>query len=749
MSYPWYGYGQPEDRGRCAKVGAAPASACLSAGGSKRSTAVVHHSFDRPEAPAAAGPQARAVKSFGGRYRVLRPLGESGCERSYLARDLSIDRDVAVEAVTVPELGCVELPELVAQVRAIARLDAHPGVAGVLDLGEQGGRPYVVTQYLPGGSLADLLKRCPAGRLPIPHALRIAEQVCAALAYLHSHAMVHRNLKPANVLFAEGGSVTLSGFGFGLGLAIELSRNAGVSAPVGDLSYAAPEQLIGQTDFRTDLYSLGAILYQMIGGRPPFKGSDSSAIAIQHLHRMPAPLSRRVGNLPPALEALIVGLLRKPPAQRPSSAEAVREQIRAVSIALAAQPVSDIGPADVRAGRAAISWLRKPRLAGAGAAAAAAILSLALTWVYHRSIPNRPVEALACHPFTLGEPIKLWRQENADAQMAPAGIYLWGDGVRNEYGEAIRRLEQTAAAGDAIAQVELGDRYAKGEGVRQDYNEALRWFREAAQTGNADGEYNLAMMYQNAPGVPRDPAEALRWLRKAAAGGSADAQYGLGSAYLTGEGVGQDDQRALYWFRAAAAQGNVGAQNAMGLMYEQGRGVAQSFGEALQWYGRAAASGDAKAQLNLGLMNENGEGVARDYSKASEWYRRAAQQGDAYAETCLGVLYCKGSGVAKDFAKALEWLRKAAAQDEPRAQFNLGVMYDNGLGVERNYAEAARWYRAAAAHGHVDAQFNLAYMYEHGQGVPRSYADAVDWYRKAAAQGDSDAARKLRAMALN
>lgn len=174
---------------------------------------------------------------------------------------------------------------------------------------------------------------------------------------------------------------------------------------------------------------------------------------------------------------------------------------------------------------------------------------------------------------------------------------LWvgtGMEVRSQ-GETADRTREMAEQGDAEAQFNLGVMSEKGEGVGQDYKEAVKWYRKAAEQGEGRAQYNLALAYYRGRGVAQDFHEAVKWVRKAAQQGIAKAQYGLGVAYYQGEGVGQDYRKARKWLQKAAEQGLTRAPSLLGLMYDQGEGVPQDYVKAHAWFNLAAAQGDSEA----------------------------------------------------------------------------------------------------------------------------------------------------------
>ena len=196
-------------------------------------------------------------------------------------------------------------------------------------------------------------------------------------------------------------------------------------------------------------------------------------------------------------------------------------------------------------------------------------------------------------------------------------------------------FQELANKGYAAAQYYLGYCYYNGEGVTQDYTEAVKWYRKAAEQGNATAQNNLGNRYYYGEGVTQDYAEAVKWYRKAAEQGNAQAQCNLGYCYSNGEGVTQDYAEAVKWYRKAVEQGHVIAQNNLGYCYQAGIGVPKDVGKAVDWYTKAAEQGYATAQCNLGYCYEKGIGVSKDEEKAVEWYTKAANQGYADAQKAI------------------------------------------------------------------------------------------------------------------
>jgi serine/threonine protein kinase len=261
----------------------------------------------------------------GKRYTVLKLLGEGGSKVVYLAHDNSLDRDVAIAMRRIEGLDHAGQTRVINEARAMGRLGDHPNIVTVHDIGDEDGQPYIVSQYMVGGTLDDLLRRSPDRRLPLEDSLRIAEQVCGALEYAHAVGIIHRDVKPANVFLTHDGQAKLGDFGSAI--APEQLRLTVKGMMVGTAAYMPPEQ--NQTP-RSDLYSFGATLYEMVTGRTPFLADNFASMMREHLRTTPSSLSNFVRDIPPELDALVLKLLEKDPADRPTNATVVKESLRAL-----------------------------------------------------------------------------------------------------------------------------------------------------------------------------------------------------------------------------------------------------------------------------------------------------------------------------------------------------------------------------------------------------------------------------------
>ncbi len=309
----------------------------------------------------------RLTSALSDRYTIERELGRGGMATVYLAEDLKLHRKVALKVLR-PELASALGPDRFLQEIDIAAKLNHPHILGLFDCGEADGFLYYVMPYVEGQSLRDKLAH--EGELPIPEAVRILRDVVDALSHAHKHNVVHRDIKPDNVMLSDRHAL-VTDFGVAKAVSEATGRQQLTTEGValGTPTYMAPEQAAADPhiDHRADIYAVGAVAYELLTGRPPFLGTTPQMILSAHMTDAPDPVTKYRDAVPPVLEQLVLKCLEKKAADRWQSADELLPQLEAL-----ATPSGGTTPV----GTVPISAVKRSRTMAIGASALAVILAV-------------------------------------------------------------------------------------------------------------------------------------------------------------------------------------------------------------------------------------------------------------------------------------------------------------------------------------------------------------------------------------
>ncbi len=392
--------------------------------------------------------RARLNAALSDRYRIERELGAGGMATVYLAHDLKHDRDVAIK-VLHPDLGAALGGErFLSEIRTTARLQ-HPHILPLLDSGEADTLLYYVMPLVTGETLRARLER--ERQLPVADAVRIAREVASALDYAHRQGVIHRDIKPENILLHDGSALVAD---FGIALAVQQAGGARMTQTglsLGTPQYMSPEQAMGERsiDARSDIYALGAVLYEMLAGDAPFIGGSVQAIVAKVLNEKPTPLHTLRDTVPESVETAVLTALAKLPADRHATAAAFStalEVTSATSTTSGARRASAVPPT-----RTSMMLRFAPWLLAAG-------LALALAWQSRDS---------ATSAVTSRQMVTLWKQAIAspldvgasrlgnEAAIAPDGsTIIYTDSSSS--GRILMRKARDAAEATPIPGTERG-----------------------------------------------------------------------------------------------------------------------------------------------------------------------------------------------------------------------------------------------------------------------------------------------------
>src|SRR5690348_18439161 len=274
---------------------------------------------------------------FDGRYRIERKLGAGGMADVYLAEDQELGRRVAIKILNDRHAADDSFIERFRREAKNAAGLSHPNIVSIYDRGEAEGTYYIAMEYLDGRSLKELIVG--RGPAPIKTAIDYARQILAAVGFAHKHGIVHRDIKPHNVLVGGEGRLKVTDFGIARSGASQMTE---VGSIIGTAQYLSPEQARGApVDQTSDLYSVGVVLYEMLTGVVPFSGDTPVEIAMKHLSSTPEAPSAKRAEVPRELDLVVLRALAKDPADRYQSAEEMDADLARVARGAAVSPATE------------------------------------------------------------------------------------------------------------------------------------------------------------------------------------------------------------------------------------------------------------------------------------------------------------------------------------------------------------------------------------------------------------------------
>ncbi len=619
-----------------------------------------------------------------GRYRITGKLGAGGMGVVYLAEDSVLGRRVALKTIrllegTDPSTHQDLAERFLREARIVAQMD-HPGIVSIYDFGTEGETAYFVLEYVAGSNLANRLEQSP--KLDRAVCTRALSEAASALDYAHKRGVVHRDVKPANLLLTEDGRVKVADFGIA-----KLSGSTTMTATgmlMGTVEYMSPEQIRGENvDGRSDQYSLAVVAYQLVTGKRPFQADSTITLAHMIVYEKPAPASAgNQGGVTLSVDAVLArGLDKQPSARYATCGEFVRDLEQAWLGVASRVPEPATSPAFRETATVEYPLPRQSPPAPA---------------VANPAPPHAP-PPLPMPPSPAPVPVAATPVPAATVPAASSSSkkLLWG----------IVAVFLVIAGIGIVVLVKLGPSLIRN---------LMPASSETATASQSTPTPPKAAPATSAPSTPQQTAPTET--------PATQPPLKTPPASLPGRRRASPEEEKAESDEAKSASS---------------KGVSAPVAAAT--LEKKATSGDIRTMVQTGDAFANGRGGNPDYAKAKQWYEKAASKGDAGAMARLGDLYQKGLGVSRDYDAARTWYEQSAAKDFREAMDRLGDLYYQGIGVQRNYGTAKQWYEKAAQRGFPLAFLHLARLYRYGNGVPLDCDIARNWYEEAANENNNNA----------
>ncbi|HEY9789737.1 MAG TPA: serine/threonine-protein kinase [Candidatus Obscuribacterales bacterium] len=704
---------------------------------------------------------------LGDRYLIQSEIGKGRSGIVYKAVDNTLNRPVAVKLL-YENMGDHSMLERFKREAMAAGVLNHPNIITVFDFGLSAENfAFLVLEYVDGEDLHTLLSR--EGRLTIARSLNIISQVCLALGHAHNHGLIHRDLKPGNVMLRQleefDDFVKIVDFGIAKRFDADEENAERLTLEgqvLGTPAYMSPEQCQAQAlDARSDIYSLGCVFYRMLTGSPPVLGSNLIDLIQGHLNRLPMSFDEYPDvYVPRQVQRVIMQALAKRPEERQQSMFEFRLQLNsAYAAGLESLPKVYAGIKSVSAGA--------PSSTPGNNAQWEFDMAMKLERL-GKGVTADPQEAMR------------WLRAAADHGHAEAQCRMALACMRadiNDLPQAVEWLTKSAQQGFPNAQFALGQCYETGTGAAVNMAQAIIWYQEASRQGHPEAEAHVAKCYTRSFESGEDSVGMQTWLRGRAAGGEASSLLAL-AKYLSKRLDAENYREEIHnLYLEAGQKGDVEAQVTLARNYLYANNP-QYFDQAYHWATMAAHQGNSEGIILRAVCLKSGYGTLADPAGAIRLLEEASAE-DNDAQTVLACCLLLGDGSPRNITRGIAML-KTVAVSHPYAQWKLALCFKNGLGTTRdareaerllklaaearfpqgplwpfaqpalNFREALQTIQTLAAVDNKQAIHWLAICHEDGLGVPKDRNYALQCYTRAAQKGYApavEAVSRLRAAA--
>ena len=704
-----------------------------------------------------------------GRYERLQRIGRGAMGTVYRAHDPHIDRTIAIKVLLVDDdPGLRE--RFQQEVRAAGTL-SHQHIVGVHDFGNVDGRPYIVMEYVDGRTLSDVLRDGDA--LTLTQKLRLMQQLCSALDYAHARGVVHRDIKPANLMIDQRGDLKVVDFGIAKLGDLQLTRTGNV---LGTLTYMSPEQIEGRNvDRRSDIFSVGIVLYELLSSRHAFEGDTPSTIIRAIIHDQPVALTELLPDLDPELDRIVRKALQKDPAHRYQTLGQMATDLARVRIATdptiapadptgtllidrratksptatalppVAQgpPVAPSAPISQAGGSSSSRWV-------VAIAAFALIVAIGAGALLTRSIlfkasstdgPTTKSTTIPPSTATQTSNVATTTPETTTAKTGAVDTSASGKSSVDGSDRPTQKIEKIKPP-KIEQKVVTPTAYERAQGMLsnnptpEQKTEAAALFQKACEGGEPAACLQGGLLYRDEPVLKNLPV-AAQLFQRACDGKNAEGCNDIALEYARGTAVTKDEARAASLFGQACDGGVAPACTSLGRAYQNGRGVAPDVSRARTLFQKACDGGGTVGCFEGGLLVMRGVGGPADPTRAASMFQQACDKGSPVACANLGYAYLRGDGVTKDEGHAAALYQRACDSGGAPACNYLAGMYTGGRGVTKDLARAATLLERSCDGNYADACRTLSQRYGQGIGVGRNPTRAAELARRAAQLGAS------------
>lgn len=703
------------------------------------------------------------------RYELTSVLGSGQGGMVFKARHRQLDRFVAVKLLSPESMADkTAFMRFEREAHSIGRLN-HPNIVTVFDLGRfQNQRPFLVMDYIEGEDLHDLVAR--DSRLPLVRSLRIITQVCSALHHAHKRGVIHRDLKPRNIMVVNAEDVEDFVKIVDFGIAKQQTEEAmseGLTLEgyvVGTPQYMSPEQCIGgKVDARTDIYAVCGVLFKMITGATAIVGNSIGEIMNNQIHQPPLPFERacRLITVPPDIQRVIYKGLSKNADERQQSMAELRAELNEAFAKVATESFGthDSTPQLDQTQAVAVKnmdALREKAMSGD----VIAQYELVLRLEYGQGCKPNPEEARRWLVFAAQKGMK-------EAQFRIGDHLLRGEaGFTANPQEAVSWFRKSAEQGYDSAQYSLGWCYETGTGVEEDTTQAIAWYQASSKQGNHQASDRLHACIQRLGPEPISIADIGRAAEQETDSKDPEVVFSLACKLRESGKRKEDKVKAANMFKRASLLGHDLAQLEYVRTVLTESTDPEEEDECLEWLEKIASQGHENAKLLLaGLLRSGTSCLAEPARALSLIEELAVKQKNSIALTVLAGSLLTGDGIGRNIPRGITFLKQALENDDGYASWKMAICYKNGLGVMKDarqvealfqkaaesgfpqgldelwkpsglqFTEAVQIFKTMAGVGNRHAYFWMGICYEHGLGIARDMNQALNHYEQAHSKG--------------